>query len=87
MDGLRRRASSPTFTIGRKAKNDLPLPFDSKVSAEHARIVRDGGHYWLEDLGSRNGTLIGDERISSRILIGPGTLFTVGLSCLEFMPR
>ena len=57
------------------------------VSTRHARIVREGRSFWLEDLGSRNGVYLGDERLTERALIGPGTTFTVGQTQLEFMPR
>ncbi len=86
MDGLRNRVSSPSFSIGREADNDLALAGDPMVSARHARIVREGHHYWLEDLDSRNGVYLGDRRLTERVLIGPGTTFTVGRTQLEFMP-
>ena len=87
MDGLSGRDSHFVFTIGRGAGNTLRLPLDRNVSTRHARIVREGRTHWLEDLGSRNGTYIGDSRIDSRIPIGAGTTFTVGRTELEFMPR
>ncbi len=86
MDGLKSRVSSPSFSIGREAGNDLALAMDPMVSARHARIVREGHHYWLEDLDSRNGVYLGDRRLTERVLIGPGTTFTVGRTQLEFMP-
>ena len=87
MDGKRQRFVGPSFAIGRQETNDLSLALDPTVSNQHARILRDGTNYWLEDLGSRNGTFLSDERISSRVLIGPGILFFVGQTCLEFLPR
>ena len=87
MDGLRNRVATPSFTIGRGAGNDLALAQDPMVSSRHARIVREDHHYWLEDLGSRNGVFLGDRRLSQRSLIGPGTTFTLGQTQLEFMPR
>lgn len=86
MDGLRNRVEAPKFTIGRDSDNDLALVMDPLVSASHARITREGRHYWLVDLGSRNGVYLGDQRLSVRSLIGPGTMFTVGRTQLEFMP-
>ncbi len=86
MDGLRSRVSSPSFSIGRETSNDLTLTLDPMVSGRHTRIAREGHHYWLEDLESRNGVYLGDSRVSERVLIGPGTTFTVGRTLLEFMP-
>ncbi len=37
---------------------------DTGLSREHARIVRDGQHYFIEDLDSRNGTFIDGERVT-----------------------
>ena len=86
MDGFHRRLSSAAFTIGRGEKNDLTLSLDDMVSTSHARIVKEGEHYWLEDLYSRNGTFVGDKRIKARVLIATGALFVVGRTCIEFMP-
>lgn len=87
MDGIRQSVSGRSFTIGRGDSNDLQLMHDETVSTRHAQILREGDHYWLVDLGSRNGTFLGDEQIQDRALIGPGTLFTVGLTTLEFLPH
>ncbi len=86
MDGLRNRVEAAKFTIGRDTGNDLALVVDPMVSGRHARITREGHHYWLVDLGSRNGVYIGDQRLAKRSLIGFGTRFTVGQTHLEFMP-
>jgi|CXWL01.1.fsa_nt_gi pSer/pThr/pTyr-binding forkhead associated (FHA) protein len=51
------------LAVGRDPANTLVLP-DSRISTRHARIYREtgpdgaGGAYWLEDLGSRNGTFV-----------------------------
>jgi pSer/pThr/pTyr-binding forkhead associated (FHA) protein len=87
MDGHRTVVHGSVATIGRAEDNDLVLALDATISTRHARIVREGDHYWLEDLGSRNGTFLGDVRIRERALIGPGTLFAVGRTRLEFSPR
>jgi pSer/pThr/pTyr-binding forkhead associated (FHA) protein len=86
MDGVTAHVPGDTLVIGRSPQSDLCLHLDPQVSAIHARIVRDGAGYWLEDLASRNGTYVGDVRIRERTLIGPGTLFVLGLTRLEFVP-
>src|SRR5262245_48248699 len=78
MDGDRRGATSGILSIGRTEENDLALLGDPSISARHARIVIDHGQYWLEDLGSTNGTYLGEGRVQGRVLIGPGTVFVVG---------
>jgi len=85
MDGVSTRVSDDELVLGRSPRTDLPLRLDPLVSLRHARIVREGSSYWLEDLGSRNGTYIGDRRIEERTPIGPGSLFVLGNTCLEFM--
>lgn len=39
---------------------------DAMVSRRHARIVWEGGGYWIEDLGSSNGVHVGGVRITQR---------------------
>lgn len=48
------------FHIGRKPENDLCLPHPA-VSRVHAQIVYEDGAYYLEDLGSKLGTLINNQ--------------------------
>ena len=81
MDGLRGHVETATFAIGRNAGNDLALAMDPLISGFHARIEREGNHYWLI------GVYLGDQRLEKRALIGPGTTFIVGQTHLEFMPR
>lgn len=87
MDGLRKRADGDALEIGRGADNDLCLPLDPGVSARHARIVREDRTFWLEDLESRNGTYLGEERLLRRVPIGPGATFAVNRTQIQFMPR
>ena len=44
-----------SLVVGRSSQAGLPLP-DPVVSREHVRIFRDGGAWFVEDLGSRFGT-------------------------------
>ena len=51
-------------TLGRNEANIIPLP-DSKrvISSKHAEIRHEGAHYVLEDVGSKNGTMLNDQRL------------------------
>ena len=51
------------FTMGRHATNQLPIDDDS-ISRFHARFVCEDGKYFVEDLGSRNGTFLQGKRIT-----------------------
>jgi serine phosphatase RsbU (regulator of sigma subunit) len=55
------------FKIGRQADNDLILR-DSRASREHARIVRDGAEFKVEDSGSRHGVYVNGKRVESHTL-------------------
>jgi pSer/pThr/pTyr-binding forkhead associated (FHA) protein len=56
---------------------------DNYVSNVHARIYLRDGSYWLEDLGSTNGTYMNRSRVSSPIAIGPGDEVRMGKATLE----
>ncbi len=55
------------FTIGRKDGNDLVVE-DPAVSGRHARLVKIHAVYFLEDLGSTNGTFVNGQKIERRQL-------------------
>lgn len=50
------------LTIGRSRSNELHVD-DSFVSHMHARILKRGPYYYVEDLGSTNGTFVNDGRV------------------------
>lgn len=54
-------------TIGRRPDNDVCLPVPT-VSGEHAAVVTVMSDSFLEDLGSRNGTLVNGKEIRKHFL-------------------
>lgn len=54
----------PETSIGRAKKNDLPLP-GKDVSTQQAAFRWTGEHWQVEDLGSKNGTMV-DGRVLSQ---------------------
>jgi EAL domain-containing protein (putative c-di-GMP-specific phosphodiesterase class I) len=55
------------YTIGRQESTELCIN-STRISREHARIVRHGKGYKIRDLGSTNGTYVNGERIDETAL-------------------
>ncbi|MCF8110582.1 MAG: FHA domain-containing protein [Desulfobacteraceae bacterium] len=68
--------------IGRAEKNEIPIE-DSAVSTLHAEIEPEGGHFYLTDFNSRNGTFVNKELVISRRL-SHGDVISVGNHMLVF---
>ena len=66
--------------LGRDPTLDIAFdPDDDVVSAVHARVWRDaGGSWWLEDLGSTNGTWLNGRRVAAAVPLASGDRFTLG---------
>jgi serine phosphatase RsbU (regulator of sigma subunit) len=69
--------------MGRQSDNDLVL-LDSRVSRRHARIMQDDAGYLIEDVESRHGTYVNNERIQSarlksgdQVCLGVGDAYTL----------
>jgi len=82
-EGGRRTAPlKDTMTVGRAATCDVILR-DTYVSNVHARIFERDGAWWLEDLGSTNGTYVNRTRVSTPTAVGPGDEVRMGKAKLE----
>jgi phosphoserine phosphatase RsbU/P len=57
--------------IGRNSDCDVPLDV-AAVSRRHAAIVRERDSFFVEDLESRNGTFLNDERVMNRAPLRDG---------------
>jgi sigma-B regulation protein RsbU (phosphoserine phosphatase) len=57
--------------VGRSAYCDVYINLPS-ASREHACITRSAGQYYLEDLGSRNGTFLDNDRVRTRVPLQEG---------------
>ena len=59
--------TQPEITIGRHHRNDLVVE-DPAVSGHHARLVKIHAVYFLEDLGSTNGTFVNGVKVERKQL-------------------
>jgi hypothetical protein len=67
----------PLTSLGRAPTNTVHLP-DSFASNEHVLVTYRGGHWWMEDRGSSNGTYLNGTRISEPVVLSSGDLIGVG---------
>jgi hypothetical protein len=76
MDGSRViELYQPEVIIGRHSRADIRIPCRD-VSRRHCRLVFESGQWYVEDLGSLNGTYVNDEAVQ-RALLPPNSLLRV----------
>ncbi len=63
--------------IGRSSECELPLVNAAAVSRRHAMFSMAGGRHFIEDLESRNGTLVNDRLIQQRTPLASGDRITI----------
>jgi pSer/pThr/pTyr-binding forkhead associated (FHA) protein len=68
--------------IGRGSDAAIRLD-DDYVSTRHARIASNGDQWFVEDLGSTNGTYIGSHRLTQPTTLQLGSLVRIGKTTLE----
>jgi DNA-binding winged helix-turn-helix (wHTH) protein len=72
--------------LGRDEECVVALP-SSKVSRRHARIRVANGEALLDDLGSKNGTYVGDRRVVGPTTLADGDEIRLGTIVLVFRAR
>jgi pSer/pThr/pTyr-binding forkhead associated (FHA) protein len=64
-------------SIGRLASNTISIS-DTYTSSQHALLSWKEEQWWLEDQGSRNGTLLNDVRIVDPTVVSSGDVIGIG---------
>ncbi|MFO7679085.1 MAG: FHA domain-containing protein [Chloroflexota bacterium] len=64
-------------SIGRAQSSTIVLD-DTYISQEHALLTERAGQWWLEDLNSRNGTLLNEMPLTETAVISSGDIITIG---------
>ena len=80
--GARAELSEAPLLIGRGSDAAIKLD-DDYVSTRHARVAASGDEWFVEDLGSTNGTYVGSVRITQPTTIGLGIQVRIGKTILE----
>jgi pSer/pThr/pTyr-binding forkhead associated (FHA) protein len=80
--GARAELEDAPLLIGRGSDAAIRLD-DDYVSTRHARVAASGDEWFVEDLGSTNGTYVGSVRITQPTTIGLGIQVRIGKTILE----
>ncbi|MBK9141800.1 MAG: FHA domain-containing protein [Candidatus Melainabacteria bacterium] len=70
--------------IGRDPTNQVVVAEDTFASRHHAWITFEDGDFWIEDLGSTNGTLLNGHPVVKRQVLSTGDKIRVGHTELTF---
>lgn len=73
---------SDTLVVGRALDADLSLA-DPFLSRRHSRFFRAGADLFVEDLGSRNGTLVNGQTIQQATAVRPGDVIKISNSLIQ----
>lgn len=71
-------------TLGRGEHNDVVIP-DPFSSHEHAVIYMHGHQYWVQDLGSLNGTYLNEVRLDRPTVLADGDCLRIGNVTFQFV--
>src|SRR5581483_7243464 len=66
------------LTVGRSSATELCFPDDAGLSRQHLVLERDGLDWTVQDLGSKNGTLVNNIPLRARLKLKPGDRITAG---------
>jgi phosphoserine phosphatase RsbU/P len=72
------------ITLGRSSANELCYPDDAGLSRQHLALTRTGDSWQVEDLGSKNGTVVNGKRIDKPTLFKEGDRISAGHLTIEF---
>ena len=74
--------SDQPILLGRGTEASIRLD-DDYVSTRHARFATNGEQWFVEDVGSTNGTYLGSQRVTSPVPVGLGIQVRLGKTIVE----
>lgn len=75
--------SESPVSVGRTDENEIVIK-NLGVSRKHAQITKEDRDYFLEDMGSRNGTILNDKAIDKKTKLQDQDKITIGKHHLIF---
>ncbi len=82
MAGTEIPLNNAPILIGRSEEADLTLA-DDYTSGKHARLFPQGSRWFLEDLGSTNGTYLNNQQLTRAMAVEIGASIRIGKSMME----
>jgi hypothetical protein len=82
LSGTRIALTGKPILIGRANDSTLVVT-DDYASTRHARISETNGIWYLEDLGSTNGTYVGQSKVDGPVAIEAGVPIRIGKTVME----
>ena len=83
--GTRIQLGSQAVLIGRADDSTLVLT-DDYASTRHARLSPRGSEWYVEDLGSTNGTYLDRAKVTTAVRVPMGTPVRIGKTVIELRP-
>ncbi|MET0474501.1 MAG: FHA domain-containing protein [Mycobacterium sp.] len=85
LTGTRIQLGSQPVLIGRADDSTLVLT-DDYASTRHARLSPRGSEWYVEDLGSTNGTYLDRAKVTTAVRVPMGTPVRIGKTVIELRP-
>ncbi len=83
-EGYTRTAlSKDRMVLGRSSDCDLPIKHSS-ISREHAAFSKDGDDWFIEDLGSSNGSWLNKDKLTDKVKLTEKDIVKCGKARLTF---
>jgi len=73
---------SASMTVGRAPECEIRLD-DTYASQQHARLFARNNSWFVEDLGSTNGTFVNEQKLAAPAMLQPGDKVRVGQTIME----
>ncbi|MDX1893146.1 FHA domain-containing protein FhaB [Mycolicibacterium sp. 050158] len=83
--GTRIQLGTQAVLIGRADDSTLVLT-DDYASTRHARLSPRGSEWYVEDLGSTNGTYLDRAKVTTAVRVPMGTPVRIGKTVIELRP-